>query len=136
MGRGANLRLDDQMAAPGPGLRASHRRIKGHDSRRHGGQSHAQERSPVIFQTGSNSLVKQSGRSSDRTKAVLAFSLCFNDIIHSSDGRWDNTLRDFPNNETAPDMGYMRQGRQFVPINPIIVVNGFYMKGKNEICVT
>lgn len=42
------------MATSRARLRASHRRVKGHDSRRHGGQSHAQKRSSVIFQTGSH----------------------------------------------------------------------------------
>ena len=36
LGGRTHLRLDDPMAPPGPRLRAAHRRLRGHDPRRHG----------------------------------------------------------------------------------------------------
>ncbi len=49
--RRAVLRLDDPLATPRARLRSPHRRLQGHDPRRHGGQSATKNHSPVSFQT-------------------------------------------------------------------------------------
>ena len=51
LGRRADLRLDDTMAAPRPRLRGSHRRVRSHDPCRHG-RSSAPPYQPLTFSNG------------------------------------------------------------------------------------
>jgi transposase len=44
-------RMDDPVALIGPGLREAHRRLTRHDPSRHGRNSRATKRPPMIFQT-------------------------------------------------------------------------------------
>ena len=51
LGGGAHLRLDDPLAPPRPRLRATPRRLQGHDPRRYGGPASPQDRPPLNSQT-------------------------------------------------------------------------------------